>query len=66
MGKIEDRILEEDPEAFVANSRLKTKEMFKQRSRYKDSVSTVASNGTKMPYIDMWYDKSLYLSLIHI
>lgn len=60
MGKIEDRILEEDPEAFVANSRLKTKEMFKQRSRYKDNVSTVASNGTKMPYIDMWYDKSLY------
>lgn len=60
MGKIENKILEEDPNAFVANSRLKTKEIFKERSRYKDDVPMVASNGTELPYIDMWYDKSLY------
>ena len=60
MGRIEDAILEEDPEAFVANGRLKAKELFKQRMRYKDELPLVASNGTKMPYIDMWYDKTLY------
>lgn len=60
MGRIEDAILEEDSEAFVANGRLKAKELFKQRMRYKDELPLVASNGTKLPYIDMWYDKTLY------
>ena len=60
MGKIEDKIIEQDPDAYVANSNLKTKDMFKQRSRYKDDFKTVASNGVALPYIDMWYDKSLY------
>lgn len=60
MGKVENAILEQDPDAFVASDRLKAKELYQARSKYKEQLATEASNGTKMPYIDMWYDKTLY------
>jgi hypothetical protein len=60
MGKFEDIILENEPEAPVANNSLRVKDLYSQRVKYKESLNTEASDGTPYPFIDLWYDKTQY------
>ena len=53
-------LLDEDENILLANKKMKAKLLYDERVKYKEKVPTHASNGQKLPYIDMWYESSLY------
>ena len=53
-------LIDEDEKILLANKKMKAKLLFDQRKKYIDEVPTHASNGKKIPYIDMWYESTLY------
>tara|TARA_Y100001973_G_scaffold106629_1_gene185940 strand:+ start:1819 stop:3129 length:1311 start_codon:yes stop_codon:yes gene_type:complete len=59
-------LLEEDPEALIANQRLKAKDLYIHRNRFRDELPLTASNGDPFPYIDLWYERSLYGRIDHM
>ena len=54
------KLIDEDENILLANGGMKAKLLFEHRKKYIDEIPTHASNGKAFPYIDMWYESTLY------